>query len=64
MRKSAVAGKYVDAELVIYEICKTAVKCPLGVTEDCKVEGGLHQESNLSSFLFAAVMDRLSEEVR
>ncbi|KAK3545227.1 hypothetical protein QTP70_002059 [Hemibagrus guttatus] len=36
----------------------------LGQTEEFKVEVGLHQGSALSPFLFAIVMDQLSEEVR
>ncbi|KAK3515300.1 hypothetical protein QTP70_013476 [Hemibagrus guttatus] len=35
-----------------------------GQTEEFKVEVGLHQGSALSPFLFAVVMDQLSEEVR
>ncbi|KAK3543914.1 hypothetical protein QTP70_031165 [Hemibagrus guttatus] len=35
-----------------------------GQTEEFKVEVGLHQGSALSPFLFAIVMDQLSEEVR
>ncbi|MCJ8747587.1 hypothetical protein PDJAM_G00155240 [Pangasius djambal] len=38
--------------------------CTLGQTEEFKVEVGLHQGSALSPFLFAMVMDQLSEEVR
>ncbi|KAK3531663.1 hypothetical protein QTP70_025893 [Hemibagrus guttatus] len=36
----------------------------VGQTEEFKVEVGLHQGSALSPFLFAIVMDQLSEEVR
>ena len=42
----------------------TEVRCAVGVTDGFKVEVGLHQRSALSSFLFAAVMDRLTDEVR
>ena len=48
----------------IYESCKTVVRCAVGVTEEFKVEVGLHQGSALSPFLFAMVMDRLTDEVR
>ena len=40
------------------------VRCAVGVTEEFKVEVGLHQGSALSPFLFAMVMDRLTDEVR
>ena len=40
------------------------VKCAVGTTESFKVKVGLHQGSALSPFLFAAIMDRLTDEVR
>ena len=43
----------------MYESCKTAVRCAVGVTEEFKVEMGLHQ-----SLLVSMVMDRLTDEVR
>ncbi|KAK3532729.1 hypothetical protein QTP86_028099, partial [Hemibagrus guttatus] len=50
------------------ELCqcesRTVVRCAVGQTEEFKVEVGLHQGSALSPFLFAMVMDQLSEEVR
>ena len=46
----------------IYESCKTMMRCAIRVTE-FKVEVGLHQGLALSSFLFAMVMDRLTDEV-
>ena len=36
----------------------------IGVTKEFKVEVGLHQESALSPYLFAMVMDRLIDEVK
>ena len=38
--------------------------CAIGITEGFKVEVGLHQGSALSPFVFAMVMDRLTDEVR
>ncbi|KAK2913101.1 hypothetical protein Q8A73_007214 [Channa argus] len=64
MRTSGVAEKYVRAVQDMYESCKTVVRCAVGVTEEFKVEVGLHQGSALSPFLFALVMDRLTDEVR
>ncbi|KAK3514289.1 hypothetical protein QTP70_012906 [Hemibagrus guttatus] len=46
------------------ERSRTVVRCAVGQTEEFKVEVGLHQGSALSPFLFAIVMDQLSEEVR
>ncbi|KAM7393484.1 hypothetical protein PAMP_020350 [Pampus punctatissimus] len=48
----------------LYEGCKTVLRCAIGVTEEFKVEVGLHQGSARSSFVFAMVMDRLRDEVR
>ncbi|KAK3559294.1 hypothetical protein QTP86_010737 [Hemibagrus guttatus] len=64
MRKSGVAEKYVRVVQDIYERSRTVVRRAVGQTEEFKVEVGLHQGSALSPFLFAIVMDQLSEEVR
>ncbi|KAK3554716.1 hypothetical protein QTP70_032634 [Hemibagrus guttatus] len=64
MRKSGVAEKYVRVVQDMYERSTTVVRCAVGQTEEFKVEVGLHQGSALSPFLFAIVMDQLSEEVR
>ncbi|KAK3533965.1 hypothetical protein QTP70_034999 [Hemibagrus guttatus] len=64
MRKSGVAEKYVRVVQDMYERIRTVVRCAVGQTEEFKVEVGLHQGSALSPFLFAMVMDQLSEEVR
>ncbi|KAK3532715.1 hypothetical protein QTP86_028084, partial [Hemibagrus guttatus] len=64
MRTSGVAEKYVRVVQDMYERSRTVVRCAVGQTEEFKVEGGLHQGLPLSPFLFAIVMDQLSEEVR
>ncbi|KAK3511889.1 hypothetical protein QTP70_027488, partial [Hemibagrus guttatus] len=64
MRKSGVAEKYVRVVQDMYERSRTVVRCAVGQTEEFKVEVGMHQGSALSPFLFAIVMDQLSEEVR
>ncbi|KAK3567338.1 hypothetical protein QTP86_019605, partial [Hemibagrus guttatus] len=64
MRKSGVAEKYVRVVQDMYERSRTVVRCAVGQTEEFEVEVGLHQGSALSPFLFAIVMDQLSEEVR
>ena len=43
---------------------KTVMRCAVGTTESFKVKVGLHQESALSPFLFAVIMDRPTDEVR
>ena len=62
IRRSGVAEKYVRVVQDMYESWKTVMRCAEGVTEDFKVEVGLHQGS--SPFLFAMMMDRLTDEVR
>ncbi|KAK3515097.1 hypothetical protein QTP70_006858 [Hemibagrus guttatus] len=64
MRKSGIAEKYVRVVQDMYERSRTVVRCAVGQTEEFNVEVGLHQGSALSPFLFAMVMDQLSEEVR
>ncbi|KAK3538100.1 hypothetical protein QTP70_029825, partial [Hemibagrus guttatus] len=64
MRKSGAAEKYVRVVQDMYERSRTVVRCAVGQTEEFNVEVGLHQGSALSPFLFAIVMDQLSEEVR
>ncbi|KAK3525642.1 hypothetical protein QTP70_002551 [Hemibagrus guttatus] len=64
MRKSGVAEKFVRVVQDMYERSRTVVRCAVGQTEEFNVEVGLHQGSALSPFLFAIVMDQLSEEVR
>ncbi|KAK3551534.1 hypothetical protein QTP70_017336 [Hemibagrus guttatus] len=64
MRKSGVAEKYLRVVQDMYERSRTVVRCAVGQTEEFNVEVGLHQGSALSPFLFAIVMDQLSEEVR
>ncbi|KAK3523852.1 hypothetical protein QTP70_010465 [Hemibagrus guttatus] len=63
MRKSGVAEKYVRVVQDMYERSRTVVRCAVGQTEEFNVEVGLHQGLALSPFLFAIVMDQLSEEV-
>ena len=64
MRKSGVAEKYVRLVQDMYEGSKTVVRCALETTESFKVKVGLHRGSALSPFLFAVIMDRLTDEVR
>ena len=64
MRKSGIVKKYVQLVQDMYEGSKTVVRCAVGTTESFKVKVGLHQGSALSPFLFAVIMDRLTNEVR
>ena len=58
------AEKYLQLVQDIYEESEIVTSCAAGTTESFKVKVGLHQGSALSPFLFAVIMDRLTEEVR
>ena len=64
MRKSGIVEKYVRLVQDMYEESETVMRCAVGNTESFKVKVGLHQGSALSPFLFAVIMDRLTDEVR
>ena len=64
MTKSGIVEKYVKLVQDMYEGSETVVRCTVGTTESFKVKVGLHQRSALSPFLFAVIMDRLTDEVR
>ena len=64
MTKSGIAEKYVRLVEDMYEESETVVRCAIGTTESFKVKVGMHQGSALSLFLFAVIMDRLTDEVR
>uniref|UniRef100_A0A8C4R3C6 ribonuclease H n=1 Tax=Eptatretus burgeri TaxID=7764 RepID=A0A8C4R3C6_EPTBU len=64
MRKSGVVEKYVRIMQDMYEDSAAAVRCAVGMTDRFKAKVGLHQGSTLSPFLFAVVMDRLTDEIR
>ena len=48
----------------MYEESEKVVRCAVGTTESFKFKVGLHQGLVLSPFLFAVIMDRITNEVR
>ena len=64
MRKSEIVEKYVQLVQDMYEGSETVVRCAVGTKESFKVQVGMHQGLALSPFLFAVIMDRLTDEVR
>ena len=56
--------KYVQLVQDMYEGSETVVRCAVGTTESFKIKVGLQQGSALSPFLFAVIMDRLTDEIR
>ena len=47
----------------LYRMCTRKARCAVGTTESFKVKVGQHQGSVLSPFLFAVIMDRLTNKV-
>ena len=64
MRKSGIVEKYVQLVQDMYEESETVVRCAVGTIESCKVKVVLYRGLALSPFLFAMIMDRLTDEVR
>ena len=64
MRKFGIVEKYVQLVQDMYEGNETVVRCAVGTAESFKVKVGLQEGSALSPFLFAVIMDRLTDEVR
>ena len=64
LRLKDVEEKYIRLIQDTYENCKTRVRCAVGTTTGFYVKVGLHQGSALSPFLFAIVMDSLTEQIQ
>ena len=64
MRSKGVPEKYIRLIKDMYHLCETEVKCVSGTSEPFAVEVGLHQGSALSPFLFAIIMDALTDGIR
>ena len=64
MRKSGIVETYVRLVQNMYEGSKTVVNYAVRTTKSFNVKVGQHQRSALSPFLFAVIMDRLTDKVR
>ena len=64
MRDKGVPEKYIRLVKDMYHQCETVVRCAAGTNEPFAVEVGLHQGSAFSPFLFAIMMDSLTENIR
>ena len=64
MRMKGVPEKYIRIVQDMYQGSHTQTRTAMGTTEQFEVTVGVHQGSALSSFLFAMVMDCLTEDVR
>ena len=63
MRDKRVPEKYIRLVRDMYPQCETVVRCAAGTSEPFAVEAGLHQGSAFSPFLFAIMMDSLTENI-
>ena len=64
MRRKQMPEKYVNIVKDMYADSKTQIRCGAGTSEAFAVGVGVHQGSALSPFLFATVMDVVTENVR
>ena len=62
--RQGVPEKYIRLVKDIHHQCETVVRCAAGTSEPFAVEVGLHQGSAFSPFLFAIMMDSLTENIR
>ncbi len=56
--------KYIRLVKDLYHQCETVVRCAAGTSDPFAVEVGLHQRSAFSPFLFAIMIDSLTENIR
>ncbi|KAL6554932.1 hypothetical protein OROGR_006190 [Orobanche gracilis] len=63
MRKG-ISKKYIDIIKDMYEGASTSVRTSVGKTEEFPIQIGVHQGSALSPFLFAIVMDELTNSLQ
>ena len=64
LAEKGVSQKYITLIKNMYHGSETVVRTAAGTTEPFTVEVGIHQGSALSPFLFAIVMDQLTEGLR
>ena len=64
LRNKGVPEGYVKMIQDMYEGVNTRVRSSVGMIEDFTVKVGLHQGSSLSPYLFDAIMDEMTKEVK
>ena len=63
-RNMKVSTKYIALIKDMYENVMTSVRTSDGDTDDFPIKIGLHQESALSPYLFASVMDEVTKDIQ
>ena len=64
LRLAEISECYIRIIKGVYDGATTTVRSAAWLTEEFKVDVGLHQRSALSSFLFAVIIDKLTEDIR
>ena len=64
MRLAETSECYIRIIKDMYDGTTTTVRSAAGLTEEIKVDVGLHQRSTLSPFLFSIIMVKLTEDIR
>ena len=64
LRLAETSGCYIRSIKDMYDGATTTVRCAAGLTKKFKVGVGFHQGSALSRFLFAIIIDKLTEDIR
>ena len=64
MTDMGVPEKYIILVKYMYHQCETVVRCAAGTSELFAVQVGLHKGSAFSPFLFASMLDSLTENIR
>ena len=63
LKKKVVPLKYVSIIRDMYEGVVTNIRICGGLTDEFPITIGVHQESTLSQFLFAIVMDEITKSI-
>ena len=64
LRLAETSECYIRVMKDMYDRATTTVRSAAGLSEEFRVGVGLHQGSALSPFLFATIMDKLTEDIR
>ena len=63
LEAKGVSRSHIEAIRDMYDGASTNIKTPIGITKSFPVRVGLHQGSTLNPFLFAVIIDELSQSI-
>ena len=64
LRLAETSECYIKITQDMYDGATITVRSAAGLTKEFKIGAGLHQSSAISPFLFAIIIDRLTEDIR